>query len=69
MAFAIITHMCKQCVLGTLSPLPPPRLGTRLWAQGSFEKYSHYVLQEHDQVVPEVGVLEVVFAHVMHMPA
>ena len=26
----IITRMCKQCVPGTLSPPPPPHLGTRL---------------------------------------
>ena len=25
-----IKHMCKQCAPGALSPLPPPRLGTRL---------------------------------------
>ena len=42
--------------------------GNKARAQGHFEKYSHYVRQEWDQVVLEVGLLEVVFAHVMHMP-
>ena len=41
--------------------------GNKARAQGRFEKYSHYVRQERDQVVLEVGLLEVVFAHVMHM--
>ena len=38
---------------------PPPASapGNKARAQGSFEKYSHYVRQERDQVV-----LEVVFA-------
>ena len=28
--FPVITLTCKQCVPGTISPPPPPRLGTRL---------------------------------------
>ena len=47
---------------------PSSTRGNEARAQGSFEKYSHYVRQERDQVVLEVGLLEVVFAHVMHMP-